>query len=247
MTSRTGASRVSAVPLFIVLTTGCTTPATMPGAPTGVNPLDIPVTPRRLAFPSGLALLRVWGHTWLTNGPVCEPVLGTREGSSVGAIVQVTADDTGWIVRTDQSGGLELHVSQAGRSIVEGEVLTGTAHGVMRDAFAVAPDLPRNLSVNLSPDGPAAIDGWGTTALPYFQGTMTGAIRYTDSSGGSVTCPVVYWSLSPAGPLPSRQALRLGLGRESKPDSARLPLARTFQEVFRSPRVGERRNPKGET
>lgn len=200
------AAAAVAAGLVSALLAACGPSPAMPGPPPGVDPLASVPAGHRLSFPSGPALLRVWGHSFLTNGPYCGPVLGTAEGSSVGAMVMVEADEAGWTVRLDphdEVDGLELRITPAGRTVAEGEVLTGTARGVMRDTFAVVPAAPRNLRVDVSVEGPAVLEGLGTTARPYFQGTLTGHIRYADPNGGLMTCPGVYWSLWPVTPLPA--------------------------------------------
>lgn len=176
-----------------------------PSPPAGRDPFAGVQSARRVTFPSGPALLRIWGHSLLTDGPFCGPVLGTPEGSSVGAVVMVTAEGEGWTVRlasSQEEDGLQLHIALAGRTVAQGEVLVGSARGSMRDTFVVAPTVPRDLRVNLSSEGPGVLEGLGTTAQPYFQGTIAGHIRYTDSHGGLITCATVYWSLWPFTPLP---------------------------------------------
>lgn len=56
--------------------------------------------------------------------------------------------------------------------------------------------------MNTSASSWSAVIGSGSTARPFMEGTIAGEITFSDSRGGRLRCPVVYWMLLPDGPGP---------------------------------------------
>jgi hypothetical protein len=180
--------------------TGCSGSTTAPSVapPPGVNPLVLTLVSRPVVVPVGSAVLQIWGYTlYNSHGPICEPLFGTREGTRVTVRMQVSAEGSGWVIRAEpRTGTAEIRFSQTGQVRPEGEVLTGSARGTVRD-MTRAPGQPgRDLRVFF--ESSSVLEGFGSSSRPWLQGTITGYITYTDSVGGGIRCPLVYWTMQPA-------------------------------------------------
>lgn len=187
-----------------------------PGSTRGLGePSSVPAIPpltfqsRPLSFPSGAARLQIWGHTLISfDAPLCGPLFGSLEGSSVATPVQVervtSGDATGgtrnsWIVRSDPAfGTIEFRIDQTGTATIYGETVSGRIRGRARDAPFVPGAIVRDLVVNLpDADPPLSVEGHGSTNAPFMEGVIKGAIDFTDSYGGRIDCPQVFWLLAP--------------------------------------------------
>lgn len=183
-----------------VIASGCSGPPATPTAipPPGVNPLVLTLVSRPVVVPVGSAVLQIWGYTlYNSHGPVCEPLLGTPEGTRVTVRMRVSAEGSGWVVRAEPgTGSAEIRFSQTGQVRVEGEALTGSARGTVRDMTRAPGEPGRDLTVFF--ESSSVLEGFGSSSRPWLQGTITGHITYSDSVGGWIRCPLVYWTMQPA-------------------------------------------------
>ncbi len=213
MTGNASGMRVVVAVVIAGCLSACRSGPAAPAAPSSAPSL-LPITfqSQPLSFPAGAARLQIWGHTLISfEAPLCSPVLGSWEGSSVTTPVQVERVSTGerpasgrnsWIIRSDPSmGTIEFRLEQTGTATIYGERLSGRIHGRARDARLIPEANPRDLAVNL-PDAspPLVVEGNGSTVAPFMEGTIRGAIDFTDSYGGRIDCPQVFWLLTPQSP-----------------------------------------------
>lgn len=183
-----------------------TAPSVGPGSIAAIPP---PATPSSAPaiFPSGPAVLQVWGYTLFSSfSPVCAPLFGTLDGTSVATPVAVEAmavpsaqlGGASWLVRSDPAfGSIDFQIQMRGTTSVYGVEVTGTINGAARDAELVAGSVARNLVVNLPASSPPLlVDGHASTATPHIEGTITGAVHFSDTRGGRTDCPMVFWMLT---------------------------------------------------
>lgn len=181
----------------VVIASGCSGSPATPSVslPPGVNPLVLTLVSRPVVVPTGSAILQIWGYTlYNSHGPICEPLFGTREGTRVTVRMQVSPEASGWVLRAEPgTGTAEIRFSQTGQVRPEGEVLTGSARGTVRDMTRAPGEPGRDLKVFF--ESSSVLEGFGSSSRPWLQGTITGYITYTDSVGGGIRCPLVYWTM----------------------------------------------------
>lgn len=179
---------------------GCAGAPSTPTAtpPPDVNPMVLTLVSRPVVVPVGAAILQIWGYTlYNSHGPICEPLFGTLQGTRVTARMQVSVEGREWVLRAEpRTGNAEIRFSQTGQARIEGEVLTGSGRGFVRDMTRAPGEPGRDLKVFIDPS--SVLDGFGSSSHPWLQGTVAGHIVYSDSVGGFINCPLVYWTLQPA-------------------------------------------------
>lgn len=184
----------------VAIASGCSGSPASPSVtpPPGVNPLVLTLVTRPVVVPVGSAVLQIWGYTlYNSHGPICEPLFGTHEGTRVTVRMQVSAQGSGWVARAEpRTGTAEVRFSQTGHVRAEGETLTGSARGTVRDMTRAPGEPGRDLKVFF--ESSSVLDGFGSASRPWLQGTITGHITYSDSVGGWIRCPLVYWTMQPA-------------------------------------------------
>ncbi|MGE3509275.1 MAG: hypothetical protein AB7N65_10370 [Vicinamibacterales bacterium] len=154
-----------------------------------------------MTVPLGAGIMQIWGYVLGdVPAPLCQPLLGTYQGTFITTRVRVQIDDGGWVARADPPvGDFALHFSQTGIATAEGDQLAGSATGLARDTEAFPGGPPKDLLVSLSPSGlPAIVEGFGAPGVPFLRGTMKGHIRFLDARGGMSHCEHVWWTLQPA-------------------------------------------------
>jgi hypothetical protein len=220
--------RVVALLMVPWLVAACARESTTLAPTPSPAPVVILTPPSRpIAVPVGEAWLQIWGLQ--VSGrpePVCTPPLAPAEGTSIIAALQVRPVEPkesrsaaegrpgAWMATSSPgSGTIELRLVQTGVATLQGESLVGTIHGVGRDTAVGTYRPATSVSVTLAglsePD--ATVEGIGSTAAPFLYGTLAGQFAFSDPTGATSTCRLLYWTLQPrASPLPvSRVHLRL--------------------------------------
>lgn len=184
----------------VTLASGCSSSPVTPSVtpPPDFNPFALTLVSRPVVVPLGSAVLQIWGYTlYNSHGPICEPLFGTREGTRVTVRMQVSAEGSGWVIRAEpRTGTAEIRFSQTGQVRPEGEVLTGSARGTVRDMTRAPGEPGRDLRVFF--ESSSVLEGFGSSSRPWLQGTIAGHITYSDSVGGWIRCPLVYWTMQSA-------------------------------------------------
>lgn len=196
-----GRRRPRLLPLltFVAVASGCARTPAEPSSspPPGVNPAVLTLVSKPVKVPVGSAMLHIWGHTlYNSQGPICEPLLGTFEGTRVTVRMQVSVEGSEWVVRAEPgTGNAEIRFAQTGQVSLMGEALTGSARGSVRDMMRAPGEPGRDLRVGFASG--AVLEGIGSSSTTWLQGTISGRTVFFDSVGGSIRCPLVYWTMQP--------------------------------------------------
>ena len=154
-----------------------------------------------LPLSPGTQLLTLAGFASSTDPafPSCTPIGQPRAGTSVNTTVSLTREGSEWVARsTPGTGSIELRLRGAGASTA-GFIVAGTMTGTAADIGLMG--VARDVSVTLggaAGAGLATFDGETTSkASALIVGRVTGALRFSNSQGGSSTCPAIQWSMQP--------------------------------------------------
>jgi len=185
-------------------------PAFVPTPTTGQAVLGVPRPSRPIALNPGPYWLQIYGHALSDNPsePVCAPAGVPAQGTFVNALVRVERLVDEWVAQSvPGEGTLELRFFDAGSGI-GGAAVAGTVSGSSRDSEAASVRPATNVSVTLGGFSQPAANVRGVAAAGSFlYGAISGRIAFSDPSGASSSCPLVYWTLQP---VPGTARIRAG-------------------------------------
>jgi hypothetical protein len=173
-----------------------------PIAPTDAPTLESAPVSKPLSLDPGSYWLQIYGRGRSGDPaePVCTPPYQPPLGTFVNTAVRLERTALGWVARSAAANGtLELGLVQTGTATIRGEVLTGTVRGMAADRSPGSYRPATNVSVALSgaPGDWATVRGIASAGATFLSGDITGRIAFSDPSGLSSTCALVYWTLQP--------------------------------------------------
>jgi hypothetical protein len=184
---------------------GCgAAPLAAPTQTIGHAVLDAARVSRPLALSPGPYWLQIYGHAISDHPdePVCTPAGVPAQGTFVNALVRVeraALNIDGWVaLSVPGEGTVEFHFAQTGIVTGSGDSIVGTISGVSRDSAAGTFRPATNVSVTLRgfPEEAAAVRGVAGDGT-FLYGAITGRVAFSDPSGASSGCRLVYWTLQP--------------------------------------------------
>jgi hypothetical protein len=167
--------------------------------------VGLPPGSDRIALPAGPQWLQLIGYAASSDpsfSSICTPARVPSTGTAVTTIVLLTHDGEEWVARAPAPDTIELRFHDAGTIAMGGETVLGTAHGSAMDVaypFHPALDVRATLSGE-QPNDAAFVDGIVAASSSFVYGRVSGAIRFSDSSGQASTCTAIQWSLQPRRP-----------------------------------------------
>jgi hypothetical protein len=128
--------------------------------------------------------------------PACTPIGQPRDGTSVATIVLLAQEGAEWVARSEPAlGSLELRLRGIGTSSGAYQV-AGSVNGAATDIGLMGVVRDVRVTIGREAGGPSAtLDGAMSPAGALVVGRIAGALRFSDSRGGSSTCPAIQWSM----------------------------------------------------
>ena len=174
-------------------------PLAAPTQTIGHAVLDAARVSRPLALSPGPYWLQIYGHALSDHPdePVCTPAGVPAQGTFVNALVRVeraAVNIDGWVaLSVPGEGTVEFHFAQMGIVTGSGDSIVGTISGVSRDSAAGTFRPATNVSVTLRgfPEEAAAVRGVAGDGM-FLYGAITGRVAFSNPSGASSGCRLVY-------------------------------------------------------
>ncbi len=128
--------------------------------------------------------------------PPCTPIGQPRDGTSVSTIVVLVQEGAEWVARSEPAlGSLELRLRGIGTPSGWYQV-AGSVNGAAADIGLMGVVRDVSVAVGRNAGGASAtFDGAMSPAGTLIVGRIAGALRFSDSRGGSSTCPAIQWSM----------------------------------------------------